>query len=126
MIVKLIRETKIGGVIAFGGSEAVPQVMLNPTYSPIILGQPMELASLLNRLQSVSALPLLASSDFEWGAGMRIAGATKFPRAMAFGAAGDRSWRMRPARSPVSKAAAWACMWISAQWPTSTTTRATR
>ena len=63
--------------------------MLNPTYSPIILGQPMELASLLNRLQAISALPLLASADFEWGAGMRIAGATKFPRAMAFGAAGD-------------------------------------
>ena len=88
-LVKLIHESHIGGVIAFGGSEPVPQVMLNPTYSPIILGQPMELASLLNRLQAVSALPLLASSDFEWGAGMRIAGATKFPRAMAFGAAGD-------------------------------------
>ena len=88
-LVTLIRESHIGGVIAFGGAEPVPQVMLNPTYSPIILGQPMELASLLNRLQSVSALPLLASSDFEWGAGMRIAGATKFPRAMAFGAAGD-------------------------------------
>ena len=88
-LVALIHDSHIGGVIAFGGSEAVPQVMLNPTYSPIILGQPMELASLLNRLQSVSALPLLASADFEWGAGMRIAGATKFPRAMAFGAAGD-------------------------------------
>ena len=88
-LVKLIRESHIGGVIAFGGSEAVPQVMLNPTYSSIILGQPIELASLLNRLQTVSALPLLASADFEWGPGMRIAGATKFPRAMAFGATGD-------------------------------------
>ena len=88
-LVKLIHESHIGGVIAFGGTEPVPQVMLNPTYSPIILGQPMELASLLNRLQSVSALPLLTSSDFEWGPGMRISGATKFPRAMAFGAAGD-------------------------------------
>ena len=88
-LVKLIRESHIGGVIAFGGSEPMPQVVLNPTYSSIILGQPIELASLLNRLQAVSALPLLASSDFEWGAGMRIAGATKFPRAMAFGATGD-------------------------------------
>ena len=88
-LVRLIHESHIGGVIAFGGSEPVPQVMLNPTYSPTILGQPMELASLLNRLQSVSALPLLAASDFEWGAGMRLAGATKFPRAMAFGATGD-------------------------------------
>ena len=76
-------------MIAFGGAERVPQVMLNSTYGAVILGQPMELASILNRLQSISALPLLTSSDFEWGVQMRIAGATKFPRAMAFGAAGD-------------------------------------
>jgi beta-N-acetylhexosaminidase len=88
-LVKLIRQSHIGGVIAFGGSEPVPQVMLNSTYGAVILGQPMELASIHNRLQSISALPLLTSSDFEWGVQMRIAGATKFPRAMAFGAAGD-------------------------------------
>ena len=88
-LVKLIRDSHIGGVIAFGGSERVPQVMLNPTYGAVILGQPMELASIHNRLQSIAALPLLTSSDFEWGVQMRIAGATKFPRAMAFGATGD-------------------------------------
>lgn len=88
-LVKLVHEAHIGGVIAFGGSEPIPQVMLNNTYGAVILGQPMELASILNRLQSVSSLPLLTSSDFEWGVQMRIAGATKFPRAMAFGAAGD-------------------------------------
>ena len=88
-LVKLIHESHVGGVIAFGGAERVPQVMLNSTYGAVILGQPMELASILNRLQSISTLPLLTSSDFEWGVQMRIAGATKFPRAMAFGAAGD-------------------------------------
>jgi len=88
-LVTLIRESHIGGVIAFGGSEPVPQVMLNNTYGAVVLGQPMELASILNRMQAVSALPLLTSSDFEWGVQMRIAGATKFPRAMAFGATGD-------------------------------------
>jgi beta-N-acetylhexosaminidase len=88
-LVKLVHETHVGGVIAFGGSEPVPQVMLNATYGPVILGQPLELASTLNRLQSIAAVPLLTSSDFEWGVQMRIAGATKFPRAMAFGAAGD-------------------------------------
>src|SRR5918993_3484487 len=88
-LVKLVHETHIGGVLAFGGSEPIPQVMLNNTYGAVVLGQPLELASILNRLQSISALPLLASSDFEWGVQMRIAGATKFPRAMAFGAAGD-------------------------------------
>jgi beta-N-acetylhexosaminidase len=88
-LVKLVHETHIGGVIAFGGTEAIPQVMLNNTYGAVVLGQPLELASILNRLQSISSLPLLTSSDFEWGVQMRIAGATKFPRAMAFGAAGD-------------------------------------
>ena len=88
-LVKLVHETQIGGVIAFGGTEPIPQVMLNNTYGNVVLGQPLELASILNRLQSISALPLLTSSDFEWGVQMRIAGATKFPRAMAFGAAGD-------------------------------------
>ena len=88
-LVKLVHETQIGGVIAFGGSEAIPQVMLNNTYGAVVLGQPLELASILNRLQSISTLPLLTSSDFEWGVQMRIAGATKFPRAMAFGATGD-------------------------------------
>jgi beta-N-acetylhexosaminidase len=88
-LVKLVHETHIGGVIAFGGSEPIPQVMLNNTYGNVVLGQPLELASILNRLQSISTLPLLTSSDFEWGVQMRIAGATKFPRAMAFGATGD-------------------------------------
>jgi beta-N-acetylhexosaminidase len=88
-LVKLVHETHIGGVIAFGGSEPIPQVMLNNTYGAVVLGQPLELASIHNRLQSISALPLLTSSDFEWGVQMRIAGATKFPRAMAFGAMGD-------------------------------------
>lgn len=86
---KLVRDTQIGGVIAFGGTEPIPQVMLNNTYGAVILGQPLELASILNRLQAISTLPLLTSADFEWGAQMRIAGATKFPRAMAFGATGD-------------------------------------
>lgn len=88
-LVTLLRESHIGGLIAFGGTEPVPSVLLNNTYGPVILGQPLELASLFNRLQSIAALPLLTSSDFEWGVAMRVAGATKFPRAMAFGAAGD-------------------------------------
>lgn len=88
-LVTLVHDAHIGGVIAFGGTEPVPRVMLNDTYGSVILGQPMELASTLNRLQAISPLPLLATSDFEWGVAMRIAGATRFPRAMAFGAAND-------------------------------------
>jgi beta-N-acetylhexosaminidase len=85
----LVQQAHVGGVIGFGGEEPVPQVLLNPTYGPIILGQPLALASLLNRLQAIAPVPLLTAADFEWGVGMRIEGATRFPRAMAFGAAGD-------------------------------------
>lgn len=85
----LEREVHLGGFCAFGGVDLVPSVMLNATYGPTILGQPLELAAILNRLQTLSALPLLVGSDFEHGVGMRITGATRFPRAMAFGAAGD-------------------------------------
>lgn len=88
-LVRTVKATHAGGLIAFGGTEPAPQVLLNPTYGTVVLGQPHALASTLNRLQSVSAVPLLVSSDFEYGAGMRIAGATRLPRAMAIGATGD-------------------------------------
>ena len=85
----VVRDVHLGGFCAFGGIEPVPQVMLNPTYGPTILGQPLELAAILNRLQGVAAVPLLVAADFEHGVGMRVNGGTMFPRAMAFGAAGD-------------------------------------
>jgi beta-N-acetylhexosaminidase len=88
-LASLVRDVHIGGFCAFGGVETVPQVMLNPTYGQTILGQPLELAAILNRLQGLSKVPLLVAADFEHGVGMRIHGGTRFPRAMAFGAAGD-------------------------------------
>ena len=89
VLARLVHEAHIGGVTAFGGTEPAPRVLLNDTYGPVVLGQPLAIASALNRLQAIAKVPLLASADFEWGAGMRIGGATRFPRAMAFGAAGD-------------------------------------
>ena len=65
------------------------RVLLNPTYGAVTLGQPLEAASILNRLQAISPVPLLNTADFEAGVGFRIAGATAFPRLMAFGAARD-------------------------------------
>ncbi len=97
-LAQLIQEAHVGGVIGFGGEEPVPQVLLNPTYGPIILGQPLALASMLNRLQAIAPIPLLTAADFEWGVGMRIEGATRFPRAMAFGAAGDEQLAVEAGR----------------------------
>src|SRR5689334_10853871 len=85
----LVRDLHVGGLIMFGGSEPAPNVLLNPTYGTVILGQPLAAASTLNRLQDLATVPLLNAADFESGAGFRLAGATAFPREMAFGAAND-------------------------------------
>lgn len=88
-LVALARDHHVGGFLTFGASEPAPSVMLNPTYGAVTLGQPLNAASLFNRLQQAAAIPLLNAADFETGVGFRLAGATAFPRAMAFGAAGD-------------------------------------
>jgi beta-N-acetylhexosaminidase len=88
-LAKSVRDYHVGGFHVFGASELSPPVLLNPSYGTVTLGQPLEAASTLNRLQSLSAVPLLNTADFEAGVGFRIMGATAFPRAMAFGAARD-------------------------------------
>jgi beta-N-acetylhexosaminidase len=88
-IARLVRDLRVGGVHVFGGTEPAPAVLLNSGYGSVTLGQPLSAAATLNRLQGLAAVPLLVTADFETGAGFRIGGATNFPRAMAFGAAGD-------------------------------------
>jgi len=63
-------------------------------YEPPFLyrNEPYEAAVLLNRLQKDSHLPLLIAADFERGVSMRLRGATEFPHAMAFGAAGSAEY----------------------------------
>jgi beta-N-acetylhexosaminidase len=84
-----IRDQHVGGFVVSGGSEAAPNVLLNTAYGTVTLGQPLEAASIVNRLQAQSKVPLLVAADFEGGVGFRIAGTTLFPKAMAFGATGD-------------------------------------
>jgi len=61
-----------------------------PTDGPLLLkSEPLETAELTNRLQKDSKYPLIFAADFERGLSMRLNGATAFPAAMAFGAAGD-------------------------------------
>jgi beta-N-acetylhexosaminidase len=55
----------------------------------ISVGSPLDIATKLNALQQRSRLPLLVSADLEWGAAMRVVGATAFPQIMAVGATGD-------------------------------------
>lgn len=55
----------------------------------LVKSEPLEAAALTNHLQRESKYPLLFAADFERGLSMRLDGATPFPAAMAFGAAGD-------------------------------------
>lgn len=55
----------------------------------ISVGSPLDIAAKLNALQTRSRLPLIISSDLEWGPGMRLSGGTTFPHVMAAGATGD-------------------------------------
>ena len=69
----------------------------------VSIGSPTEIASKLNALQHLAAVPLLVGADLEFGAGQRarggyfvpnavdLGGATIFPPEMAFGATRDTS-----------------------------------
>ncbi len=89
----LVRDLKVGGIHVFGGSEALPAELLNPNYgasgSASRRGNPLAAATLLNRLQQASAIPLLTTADFEGGAGYILDGATRLPREMAIAATRD-------------------------------------
>ncbi len=64
--------------------------MTVPVRGPVLVkSRPEEAALLLNRLQQESKWPLLVAADFEVGVAARLDGATSFPQAMAFGAAGN-------------------------------------
>ncbi len=57
----------------------------------VSLGNIYEQAMLLNRLQRLAGIPLLISSDYENGLGMRLEGGISFPSNMALGATRDSS-----------------------------------
>jgi beta-N-acetylhexosaminidase len=88
-LARLVKEYHVGGFHVFGASQPAPPVLLDASYGTVLLGQPLSAAFLLNRLQAMSAVPLLNTADFETGVGFRLAGATSFPRQMAMGAAND-------------------------------------
>lgn len=73
--------------------------------------QPYEAAALLNRLQRDSKLPLLIAADFERGLSMRLYGATVFPHAMAFAAAGKPGYAEAFARITAEEARAIGVHW---------------
>ncbi len=86
-LMRQVKELKVGGVCVFQGD-------IHTT------------AVLLNRLQSMSKVPLLISSDFEWGAAMRLRRTTRFPEAMAIGATRDTMLSFRMGKAIADEARA--------------------
>jgi beta-N-acetylhexosaminidase len=85
-LARLVRDYHVAGFHVFGATIPAPSVLLNSGYGTVILGQPLSVAFLVNRLQAMSSVPLMNTADFETGVGFRLTGATSFPRQMAMGA----------------------------------------
>ena len=103
-IVRLIRTTKVGGLI-----------LVNVSNGRVVAkAEPYALAAFLNRLQRLAAVPLLVGGDFERSASMRVEGTTAFPHAMAFGAAGDPGLSRFEGAATAREARALGVQWIYA------------
>jgi beta-N-acetylhexosaminidase len=77
----------------------------------LLKSEPLEAAALTNNLQRDSKYPLLFAADFERGLSMRLNGATGFPAAMAFGAAGDKELARQFGRITAQEARAVGVQW---------------
>jgi beta-N-acetylhexosaminidase len=100
--VRLVRETKVGGLILVNAA--------NGRTTP--KAEPYALAAFLNRTQRLAKVPLLVSADFERGASMRVNDTTPFPHAMAFGAAGDPELARYEGEATAREARALGVHWI--------------
>lgn len=74
-------------------------------------GEGYKAVTVLNQLQSEAKLPLLIAADFESGVPRRLFGATIFPHAMAFGAAGQAAYAEEFGRITAQEARAIGVHW---------------
>jgi beta-N-acetylhexosaminidase len=100
--VRLIRDTKIGGLILNNVSNG----------RTIQKAQPYQVAAFVNKMQRLATVPLMVGGDFERGASMRLEGTTVFPHAMAFGAAGDPSLTRYEGEVTAREARAVGVQWV--------------
>jgi beta-N-acetylhexosaminidase len=100
--IRLIHETKIGGLILNNAANG----------RVVQKAEPYAVAAFLNRLQRMASIPLMVGGDFERGASMRLSGTTVFPHAMAFGATGDPSFSRYEGEVTAREARALGVQWI--------------
>ena len=99
---RMIHELKVGGLILVNSANG----------RAVRKAEPYALAAFLNRMQKLAAVPLLVGADFERGASMRVSGATVFPQAMAFGAAGDPAFSRFEGQVTAREARALGVHWV--------------
>ena len=87
-----ITENKVGGITVF-------------------VGGVYETVHLVNRMQALAKTPLLISSDFETGVGMRFDEAVNFPWNMAIGATGNADFARRQGEITAREARALGVRW---------------
>lgn len=100
--VRLVRNVGIGGLILVNWSNG----------RVIQKADPYELATFVNRMQRMAKVPLLVAGDFERGASMRVDGATPFPHAMAYAAAGDPALTRHQGMVTAREARAMGVHWV--------------
>ncbi len=100
--VRLIRETKVGGLILINVSNG----------RQIVKAEPYALGAFINRMQRIATTPLMVGGDFERGASMRVEGTTVFPHAMAFGATGDPAFSRVEGEVTAREARALGIQWV--------------
>jgi beta-glucosidase-like glycosyl hydrolase/CubicO group peptidase (beta-lactamase class C family) len=80
----------------------------------LFAGDVYESAILIDKMQSLSKLPLLIASDFERGANFRIRSTVSFPWNMAIGATGCEHWAEVEGKITAQEARAMGVNWIFA------------
>ncbi|MBI4876462.1 MAG: glycoside hydrolase family 3 C-terminal domain-containing protein [Acidobacteria bacterium] len=101
---RLAREVRVGGL-----------VLLNRVqYGTVRNAEPHAAAAFVNRMQRQAPVPLIVAGDFERGASMRVAGAPRYPFAMAYGAMGDLAATRALGAATAREARALGVHWIFA------------
>ena len=99
-----VAELKVGGIIV---NNRVQQGLVRNA-------EPHEMAAFFNRMQRLAKIPLIMAGDFERGASMRVANTTKYPHAMAFGAADNLKFTFDAGAATARESRALGVHWVFA------------
>jgi len=101
---RLVRQTGVGGLI-----------LLNRVQGGVVRqAEPFAVAAFLNRMQKLAKVPLVVGGDFERGSSMRFQNTTKFPHAMAYGAANNLEATRKTGAATAREARALGFHWVFA------------